>query len=461
MANKNGCSIEASEWRQSGKGCLAMTLSGGGFTVRVTQRAPGGPFYRVVSMGAGRGDPKSLQTRDAGAARGLAVQFLRELMASTQVAASAAKPQEVQHSGFRVAGDPSAPPTGLTVRELWSQFQASAQFRRTSKKFQADSRCRASILLAGLPADAKTDIVVEEIDDDALMGYEIRREEGGIEYDMVYMAKGGRPLPPRRKTTEPVSARSIQADLKLLRMMILWAFKKKTRGGGRLLTEDPMRGYAIKPERNPTRLAATETRYQATLVALSKMAEESVSEEHRLEIEQAAVALKMLNGTGRRSGAVLDLHWSDLLLGRSPAVEEPWITFRADADKQGITATVPLDGGAAATLREWRSRCPSTERVFPNRAGSGRMRTDRLAVLIRAAEMRAQMEPLRQTLLHAYRRKFATERGHLQNLDVMELMGLKDAKVFASCYRRSPTSELRKALKDARPFTAADLGQAA
>jgi integrase len=89
--------------------------------------------------------------------------------------------------------------------------------------------------------------------------------------------------------------------------------------------------------------------------------------------------------------------------------------------------------------------------VFPDHTGPRPVRTDRLRQLLVQAEAHAGLTMLSGSLFHAYRRKFASERTHVEAAVVMELMGISDLKIFLECYSHTSTDTVKRALRDRRP----------
>lgn len=439
-----------------------MTLSLEGTAVRVTQRKPAGPYCRIMflpgasSEDATSGDGQSwgsLFTTDKAVAQKRAEAFLHAFV--MEMSGAMETPPILPPTNGAVASMPDAPATeatgSLALEDLVTRFLEAPRFKKLDPKTQYDSIKRWPILLAGLGRG----ITVQEIEEDVLDLYVVNRREGGIEYTTCLHGRTGRLLSPRQRTTGPVRDRTIEADLKFLRMVILWALKKKIGGGQRLLSEDPMEGYSIQGEASPRRPIATDGRFLKTLAALERLAVEGEDSKLKLQYQMLAVAVKGLDGTGRRISAVLGLGWSDIKALDDEGVAQPQIRFVRALDKAGRGVWLPLDPGLYNALMEWKRQCPSSagDLVFPDPTGSKAVRSDWMGQLLGRAESLAKLEPLNGSLFHAYRRRFATAREHIPFNRVMELMGITDAKVFRECYCRTSTDLLRDALADPRPVT--------
>lgn len=133
------------------------------------------------------------------------------------------------------------------------------------------------------------------------------------------------------RITEPMRARTVQADLKLLSAVLKWAMSVPVGNNGRrLLSVHPLLGVKFPRERNPKRPIASWERFQSTRQALQILAHEAESDAKRELWYGADMALVLLEATGRRRGSVVQLMWQDI------DFEKNIIHWRADADKMGI-----------------------------------------------------------------------------------------------------------------------------
>lgn len=452
MSKTNEDALICSEWRTTPKGLAAMTLSLRGHSVRITQRESGGAFYRIMLRGKKQQQWRSLQTTDPHEAKTRAEAFLRAFDPTASihlVASSSEVPSESD------AGAPVFTPTqtdgaaALTLGELWNRYKEAARFRKLDDYTQQDLTSRASIMLGHFGEHRD----LTSLDSDDFEEYAMMRRRGGIQYKVRLRSRTGRDLGVRLRSTKPTAARSVQADLKFFRSMLLWAMRKKTGDGRRLLNEDPMEGFVIHGEVNPKRPVATHDRFEKTLDALERLAASETDSWKRQMCLMLATALVVLEGTGRRISAVLGLRWSDLHLDEEGGFADATITFRKELDKKRREKELPLLEHVARRLASYKATAHfpgGTELVFPDREGAGPVNSDRMRQLLEEAEHEAGLGPLDGSKFHAYRRKFATERGHLADHIVMELMGITDAKVFNDCYRKRSDSQLREGLGDVR-----------
>lgn len=120
-------------WHKTSAGCWSLSLGERGTRVRVTQRAPGGTFFRMTWVpGEGRSQA-SLHTTSRTIAKQRAEQLCRAL----------------------ASGDArKSSPVPLTLAELWRRYESeAAKFKRNKPKTKEDKRGRIKFLLRGLGPD--------------------------------------------------------------------------------------------------------------------------------------------------------------------------------------------------------------------------------------------------------------------------------------------------------------------
>jgi integrase len=447
------------DWHTTESGCESMTMGYGELNVRVYQRTKNGPFVRLFTVsgdrfGRQKPDQKSLRTRDKDAARRRAEEFLRGLVTSlAQLAASSAPLTSSLPEALAYApADERKSLDELTVEGLWSQFKELPRYKRQGDATRYDYEMRIPILLAGLGRNTPLRL----IDDDRLDDYADRREAGGIEYVVTPTSRTGRKLEPRIKVAAEVGLRTVEADLKLLRWMVSWAVRKKTADGRRLLADDIMAEYEIPKETSPRRAVATDDRYLRTLAALETLQMKSGCEQLALQYRMMRTVLSTLEGTGRRRSAVLGLHWDDLAEFEKDGRQRPHVHFDRALDKANRDAWVPVTRAVWDALQLWKveSGGNGDGLVFPGIHEGVPLSGRWAAELLSRAEAEAGLMPLNGTLFHAYRRRFATARAQDEKPQVtMWLMGIRDAKVFFTCYCHPTTDDLEAGLYSARPVT--------
>jgi integrase len=451
----NGVAVTRSDWRTTEKGCESITLKCGDQSVRITQRKPGGMFSRIMCGEDNTQDWKSLSTNDRDEALSRAEAFLRALSSIESQAVGDAAP--AAHEQYQIPpvtlpvttsreSQNTGGPAPLALGKLCTDFKESPRFKRLGKKTQRDHSSTFQILLGHFGESRD----VTSLDADDFEEFTAVRARGGIKYATRLRSRTGRDLGVRTRQTKPAGARSIEADLKLCRMMFIWAMRKKV-NGKRMLEEDPMAGVEIKKEINPKRPVATHDRFERTLAETHLKAGAESDQWARQLWVILAVALIVLEGTGRRLSAVLGLKWSDLRLDEEGEFQNATITFRSYLDKKGRATELPLHSDVARVLAHYRATedfAGRSDLVFPGRDGKDTANGDRLRQLLEEAEIAAGLEPLDGSKFHAYRRKFATERGNLPDHVVMELMGITDPKVFSDCYRKRSDVQLRDGLSN-------------
>ncbi len=98
----------------------------------------------------------------------------------------------------------------------------------------------------------------------------------------------------------PVSARTVERDLKFLLGVLNWAVKSRDEEGRLLLESNPLRGLKAPKEKNPTRVLLTQAEYEALLKVSPRV-------DWRFR-----VALVIAHETGHRIGAIRQLRWSGI-----------------------------------------------------------------------------------------------------------------------------------------------------
>ena len=69
---------------------------------------------------------------------------------------------------------------------------------------------------------------------------------------------------------------------------------------------------------------------------------------------------------------------------------------------------------------------------------------------MRAAEVLAGVEPMDGSLWHAYRRKWATERKGMSDVDVAEAGGWSDTQALKKCYQQPDDETILSVVLDPR-----------
>ncbi len=170
--------------------------------------------------------------------------------------------------------------------------------------------------------------------------------------------------------------------------------------------------------------------------------------------------LDLVNGTGRRINAVLQLRHEDLRLaegGKHGAIRWP-----ADTDKMGKAWAAPINATVRGALDRILAERPGIGRayLFPSpRTAERPVSRDLASAWLERAETRAKVPKHDGSLWHAYRRKWACERKHLPDVDVAQAGGWSDLASLKTAYQHpddatlyrvvSEPAELREAKADA------------
>lgn len=415
----------------------SLTLGFPGLSVRVMQRVPNGPFYRVLEQPGDRQNWKSLGTDNRAEAERRARLFLHALIApGTRQDGSAGvrSPDDHGHPAG-TAERPPHPETAperahlLTLREVADLYLGtSARHLANAPKTRADTVARVAWLTRGLGAD-RTVVSLTANDADR---YAMMRRTGTGWPD-------GNPSRPTR------SARSAQADLQVLLAMLAFATKARTANGERVLHDHPLRGYSLPEEQNPRLPLTTYDRFARSRAALADFAEEAWAEGATDEWRVwrlTDLALVLAEATGRRIGAIRQLDWGDI------DRPERRIAWRPEADKRHIRGDIPAPSTLIATLTAFaRELAPAHGPVFARVPGQADTvcDTDTLADRLLRAEERAGLTKLEGGVWHPYRRKFATERQHHPLQAVMDAGGWRDSETLRKCYLKS-TDDLLEAV---------------
>jgi integrase len=156
--------------------------------------------------------------------------------------------------------------------------------------------------------------------------------------------------------------------------------------------------------------------------------------------------LDIVNGTGRRVTPVLELRYEDLRLSDGPYGSIRW---PADSDKEGYEFFVPISPQVRDAIDRVLRKRPSIGLtplpLFPNPLDP----TKPVAYFtasrwLRKAESLADLEPLKCSLWHAYRRKWGTERKHLPDPDVAAAGGWKNTISLKTAYQQADPETILK-----------------
>jgi integrase len=147
--------------------------------------------------------------------------------------------------------------------------------------------------------------------------------------------------------------------------------------------------------------------------------------------------LDITNGTGRRISAICKLRYEDLRLDHGPYGAIRW---PADTDKVGRETTVPIYQNVRKALERTLRERPGigSAPLFPSPEKAQEPTTRHLTdKWLRKGEQLAGLEPQKGSLWHAYRRKWATERKHLPDVDVAAAGGWANTVSPKTAYQQA------------------------
>ena len=383
-------------WHKKGNGCWSLSLGVRGLRVRVEQREPRGTFHRAYWKPGKGWRYQSLGTNSKTESRRLSELFLREL--------------ERSEGRYTQVTEP------LVLEQLWTRYQQEAPgYRQNTERTKAQKRSDAKLLMAGLAAQKRVDHFTRN---DIDRYVEMRRTGHGW---------------PDGRVTQPVRARGIEGELKLLITMILWATRERRPDGSWLLAENPLRGLKLPKEDNPLRPVATYDRFVKVRDTVKQLAEAAPQERGRTRWRRIELALVLAEATGARLGAIRGLRWSDI------TSDPPSIRWRAEFDKKGRERFVPLPEELASELRGFQVRLGVVGDgwLFPRAEQDVPWPRELFDQLLRHAERVAGVTKLKGGLWHPYRRKWATERKKMSLVDVKAAGGWRDTQTLLASYQQA------------------------
>ncbi|HVX40449.1 MAG TPA: tyrosine-type recombinase/integrase [Gemmatimonadaceae bacterium] len=367
--------------------------------VRLFQKRKDGPFYRAVWLSGEGINQRPLGTKDKDEALRLGKLLLSELLkgekASTQLKT-------------------------LMLGQLWKLFSTECvEFLDNKARTRKDANARAKVLLAYFGEQ----FPVADLTVDDQRRYEQARLAGGIE------------VTPGEKTRKS-RARTPEADMVLLHAMLRWGTTKRLPDGRYLLDRNPLQNVRRLREKNKKQERATWERFEATMAAMKRLqveAEEAEDDAARVRWIRMRFALFLAEATGRRLGSIRQLRWEDFQYDRGV------LYWRAEADKKGYNWEIPMPPPFMETARAFQRELGAiTGSVFAaEKADDGIMDRHLFDKWLTVAERTAGLRKLDGAMWHAYRRKWATERKHLNPKDVAAAGGWKDVATLLEVYQQS------------------------
>jgi integrase len=394
------------EWRQK-NGKWTRSLGERGLRVRLFQITKGGAFYRDVWLpGCGK-NRRSIGTVD----RAEADRIGRDLLA------------ELLRGGNVVTEGP------LTLRDLWERYRWEAlQFLDNHAVSKANDANHAEVLLSFFGKECD----VRGLGESDITAFAAARRAGGL-----ILASG--------RMTREVGVRSVEVELRLLRMMLRWATTVRIQKGRRLLDRNPLDGIRGVREDNPRRPVASWERFTETRKAIRELvagAETVQSHQRWLKLE---LALVLAEGTGRRLGSIRQLRWEDVDFTAGT------IRWQAAADKKRRESVIPVPEALLAELRSFRVRLGGSfgGLMFPSEKDREvSIRRDVFDKWLRKAEAHAGLVSLEGGLWHPYRRAWATTRKHLPVTDVAQAGGWRDITTLLRCYTQADNDTILAVMSD-------------
>lgn len=249
---------------------------------------------------------------------------------------------------------------------------------------------------------------------------------------------------PERTLRPGVTETTIGADLVFLQAVLNWGTKVRLTDGTRLLAENPLRGYPLPRTKNPRRPLTTFDRHKKLLLVADQVDRQKLF----------GAFLELIESLGWRVTAVCELRASDVDRTRRPKTA-PWgrIRKRGDVDKEGVDMWLPFSKPARRAIDRVlaRNAVIGDRPLFPSPRRPGEPWTRFHARdLYERAERVAKLEPLEGSDFHAYRRKWATERKGLPDVDVMAAGGWKDARSFKGAYQQVDEATLLAVVSETR-----------
>jgi integrase len=234
-----------------------------------------------------------------------------------------------------------------------------------------------------------------------------------------------------RRKKRGVRDRVIEFDLKFLLAACNWATTVRVKGQP-LLERNPFKGLPIPVETSPRRPIVSDDE----LTRLTEAAKELGPE--------VELYVLLVRETGHRSSAVAALRWSDLDL------ENRWVTWRAENDKQGREHSTPLTQKAVEALKAAKRKAARIGDgwVFPDPDKPEQPANRQLhAQNWYRLERKAGLARIPGRGWHSLRRKFATDLKHDTPLsDLCALGGWKGPEVLLRCYMQADERTMRAAL---------------
>ena len=247
------------------------------------------------------------------------------------------------------------------------------------------------------------------------------------------------------------SNRAVGADLEFLRAALNHACTVVRPNGTRLLTVNPVAGYEIPKNKRPRRPIVSYDRFLKVLAKADEADPQGLF----------GGLLMLVEGLGWRISALCALRASDVDLRKTKATPFGRILKRAETDKEGVSGWVPMSESVRSGVDRIRAVNPAlgewplfpAPRATTEIEGRGEIpkawTRHHARKLLERAEKLAKLEKIDGGDFHPLRRKWATERKHLPDVDVAAAGGWSDTRALKMSYQQVDEQTMYAVVADA------------
>ena len=330
-----------------------------------------------------------------------------------------------------------------TVRRIFGLYLGNQTPKKSPSEQQADNR-RAKLWTAFVStAKDLSKLTLREWD-----AFIEARRTGALDASGTVVPENKRQL---------VRDGTVAADLVFLKSVLNWATRWQDNQARYLMRENPARGFPIPAEKNPRRPLATQDRFEKVrAVADQVMTVVLRRKKQHKERSYLPEVLDLVNGTGRRISAILALRAEDLRLDQG---KFGTIRFPADTDKTGKEWVVPISKEVRVALDRILVDRPVIGKgyLFPAVNDPSRpVAKEVVSAWLLKAEKLAGVPKQEGSLWHAYRRKWATERKHLPDVDVAAAGGWSEVNTLKQVYQQADQEGMYRVVSE--PAVLRDVG---
>lgn len=388
-----------------------------GFKVRVYERTPGGRLYisagdPLLAGGKGGYRRESLGHRD----KKLAMKEARRVSAALE-------------AGHAAQGSPTL---GYVV-DLYEHHELAAKKPGTAKWLRQFLTLWTTFVGRHVP--------VKDLGAREWEAFKRQRLSGTID---------GHGKPVEAEKRRPVSPGTVNLGLDALTILCNWATRWRIEGRP-LLDRSPVWRLPYLDDANPQRAVWTYDRFLKVVEAAERvtMQVEWHGKRERMASYLADV-LVIAEGTGRRIGAVRQLRYRDLRLSDGPHGKIQW---PADTDKTGKSWLTPITPDVRARLLKVMRERPGLgdTPLFPSPRNLQVPLSDNcLKEWLHKAQQIAKLPRLDHDAFHGLRRKWATERKHLPDVDVAKAGGWRSLNTMKRSYQQADDVGVLEAVLEPR-----------